>query len=103
MRFSVRIKSACNKNENFTLLNFLFLDLVEREIKEVILDIKYPATKRQVSAHVNVPAERLSRAPPRDIFVVLFPPPHGTGSLLLVLLFMFVLSDVPMWNFLLSL
>lgn len=51
-----RIQLTCNKNENFTLLNFLFLDLVEREIKEVILDIKYPATKKQVSAHVNLPA-----------------------------------------------
>lgn len=34
-----------NKSENF---NFFFVDLVETQIKELILDIKYPATKKQV-------------------------------------------------------
>lgn len=49
MHFSFRREFTCNKSEKFTLLNFLFLDLVETEIKELILDIKYPATKKQVS------------------------------------------------------
>lgn len=39
------------KVKNLTSVHFLFVDLVETQMKELILDIKYPATKKQVSMY----------------------------------------------------